>query len=115
MNAIIDTNALIDGLNPFDYEKIYYNVEITDGVDYYVFKIPFHGREDYFQLRPVMEHLLKLQEVYIINQELYFEIRDDNYSSQKIKEKYTNIVEFIKVQATNLNKEIDDYKNSNLK
>lgn len=33
MNAIIDTNALIDGLNPFDYEKIYLVATTAEELD----------------------------------------------------------------------------------
>jgi hypothetical protein len=92
-----------------DYENIHNEVEEVDDVDIYVFKIPFTSNNiEYFELEP-STGLMWSYQVYIEDQELCFDIVDDNFTVEEMKMKYKNIVDKIKERSDNVNKLIKSY------
>jgi len=93
------------------YENIHNEVEEVDDVDIYVFKIPFTSNNiEYFELEP-NTGLLWSYPVYIEDQELCFDIVDDNFTVEELKMKYKDIVDKIKERSDNVNNLIKSYNN----
>jgi len=96
------------------YEKMSKERKTVHGIDHYIFKIPFVGNKEYFKLRPVNECLEIIQEVFIENCALCFEIIDYGLTDQKLVNKHKSIIHLMKKQAMYIDREIEDY-NYNLK